>query len=415
MSVTGIANRSAAVLYPQSNRVAEGPRMQGFGEEITYGEELAMQALAPTFADQALDPVKEVSENTSCEEVQAYNAYMVEKGYMKPENVDEQRGSNKEYEKEERARDTEFKILETSLTSGIIGFGQFEEDGAQFSARYADDSTKEDPIVQMRIVKESGTEIIVNVHVNQVDPENATELEMCAFLTHLDEQGTSGNDTFMGSYQDLMYRAKNSVYGDARAHSAQDFIFQHKDWRNMALNMTQFGSSAAEALAQAREKAQNGVPYSYLAKDGIIDYKGVIFVCDEEHRSINLGNTSDMSKCIRIPLSGGGSLVVNRDNLGDLAKAIGMFSPEDVNLILRAIAEDAKIQQMKQQIDDETSGIDLVDSVQENDADGEGMQEGMETLETALLGETAQDVQESVESEAEKNMRVEVSAQKEKK
>lgn len=414
MSVTGIAGRNKAVMYPQPNKISEGSKTQGFGEEITYGETLAMQEIAPVFADQALDPVKEASESSSCEEVQAYNAYMVEKGYMKPENADEQRGSDREYDKEGHARDAEFRTLETSLTSGIIGFGQFE-DGSKFSARYADDSTEEDPVVQMRIVKESGTEIIVNVHVKQVDPENATELEMCAFLTHLDEQGTSGNDTFMGSYQDLMYRAKNSVYGDARAHSAQDFVFQHKDWRNMALNMTDFGSSAADALSQAREKAQNGVPYSYLAKDGIIDYKGVIFVCDEEHRAITLGNTSDMSKCIRIPLSGGGSLVVNRDNLGDLAKAIGMFSPEDVNLILRAIAEDAKIQQMKQQIDDETSGIDLIDSTQESDADGEGVQEGMETLETALIGENAQDAQESVGSEAEKNMRVEVSEQNAKK
>lgn len=116
-----------------------------------------------------------------------------------------------------------------------------------------------------------------------------------------------------------------------------------------------------QALLEKKKKTDNGVPYNYLAKDGIIEYNGVVFVCDEKYKAIRLGDTSNPKNCLNIPLSGGGSLIVNRDNLGDLAKAIGMFSPEDVNLIMRAIAQDAKIQQMKHQIDDETSGIDLVD------------------------------------------------------
>ena len=39
-------------------------------------------------------------------------------------------------------------------------------------------------------------------------------------------------------------------------------------------------------------------------------------------------------------------------NIGDLAKAIGMFSPEDVNLILRAIAQDNKAREMQMEIDE---------------------------------------------------------------
>lgn len=119
-----------------------------------------------------------------------------------------------------------------------------------------------------------------------------------------------------------------------------------------------------KALLRGREEYE-GVPYGYLAKNGVIEYNGVTFVCDKEHKAIHLGDTSDKNKCITIPLSKGGCLVVNRDNLGDLARAIGMFSPEDVNLIMRAIAEDAKIQQMKQQIDEDESGIKLVEDVEE--------------------------------------------------
>ncbi len=126
----------------------------------------------------------------------------------------------------------------------------------------------------------------------------------------------------------------------------------------------------------------NGVPYNHLAKDGIIEYNGVVFVCDEEHKAICLGDVSDKSKCLSIPLSGGGCLIVNRDSLGSLAKAIGMFSPEDVNLIMRAIAEDAKIQQMKQQIDDETSGLDIAEQT-----GGDGTEEGTEEIgEIAVAG-----------------------------
>lgn len=95
------------------------------------------------------------------------------------------------------------------------------------------------------------------------------------------------------------------------------------------------------------------VPYGYLAKDGIIEYNGVCFVCDEKTNSICLGDVdSDPKKVINVPLSGGGHLKVNRDNLGDLAKAAGMFSPEDLNRIMRAIAQDTKVQSMKQEIDD---------------------------------------------------------------
>lgn len=130
-----------------------------------------------------------------------------------------------------------------------------------------------------------------------------------------------------------------------------------------------------QALLEQRKKTDNGVPYNYLAKDGIIEYNGVVFVCDEKYKAIRLGDTSNPKNCLNIPLSGGGSLIVNRDNLDDLSKAIGMFTPEDVNLIMRAIAQDAKIQQMKHQIDDETSGIDLDDEVDEVETTVEEMQD----------------------------------------
>lgn len=99
-------------------------------------------------------------------------------------------------------------------------------------------------------------------------------------------------------------------------------------------------------------------PYSYLANDaGIIVYNGVTFVCDEQNNSICLGDMTNANDVITVPLSRGGCLKVNRNNLSDLAKAITMFSPEDRNRIMRAIQLDKKVQQLKQEIEDEKSSI----------------------------------------------------------
>lgn len=98
-------------------------------------------------------------------------------------------------------------------------------------------------------------------------------------------------------------------------------------------------------------------PYSHLAKDGIIDYNGVIFVCDYKNNALCLGDVSNKKNVMYVALENGGTLQVNRDNIGDLSKAIGMFSPEDVNRILRAISKDAQCQKKLAEIDEEKNSI----------------------------------------------------------
>ena len=98
-------------------------------------------------------------------------------------------------------------------------------------------------------------------------------------------------------------------------------------------------------------------PYEYLAKDGVIEYNGIVFACDTMNNAISLGDVSDKSKVITVRLEGGGMLYVNRENIGDLSQAMGMFSPEDVNRILRALADDAKAQKTQQEIEDAQMNI----------------------------------------------------------
>lgn len=99
------------------------------------------------------------------------------------------------------------------------------------------------------------------------------------------------------------------------------------------------------------------VPYGILAKDGIIDYNGVIFVCDPKTNSINLGDCSVRSNCISVQLECGGFLNINRENIGQLAGCMDMFSAEDQERILRAIHQDQHLVRKNHEIDEIVNGI----------------------------------------------------------
>lgn len=119
------------------------------------------------------------------------------------------------------------------------------------------------------------------------------------------------------------------------------------------------------------------VPYEHLAVNGVITYNGVSFFCDEETNSICLGDMTDKENVLTIKLSGGGHLKVNRNNIGDLSRAAGMFSPEDLNLILRAIAKDTKIQSMKKEIEDAEASVGnlITQGRQGDDVQAEGAED----------------------------------------
>lgn len=113
-------------------------------------------------------------------------------------------------------------------------------------------------------------------------------------------------------------------------------------------------------LKTSRTEASAGMnrtlkaPYSYLAdENGMIEYNGVVFVCDERNNSINFGDVSNRENTVSIPLAQGGVLIAERGKLGDLAQAIGMFSPQDVNRILRAMAEDAQVEKKLYELEED--------------------------------------------------------------
>ena len=137
----------------------------------------------------------------------------------------------------------------------------------------------------------------------------------------------------------------------------EEISLEKRLFERSALQERVFSAGILKEMLTERSGASLNVPYGYLAKDGIINYEGVIFVCDEEHNAICLGDMSNPEDVLSIPLEEGGCLKVNRDNIGELAKAISMFSPEDIRRIMQAIATDAKCEQMQQELEETVSSI----------------------------------------------------------
>lgn len=101
------------------------------------------------------------------------------------------------------------------------------------------------------------------------------------------------------------------------------------------------------------KKGRIRCPYGENAdSSGTIVYNGVAFSCDSNRNRLCLGDVSNPKKCLSIHLTSG-SLVVNTDNLDSLSQAMGMFTPEDVNLIMRAISEYQKIKDKLNEIEDD--------------------------------------------------------------
>lgn len=111
-------------------------------------------------------------------------------------------------------------------------------------------------------------------------------------------------------------------------------FYQHKDTVDKLES-----KSGISSFAKSLEEQKRKYPYASLAKDDVINYNGVIFACDKKTNSICLGDMTDSKRVLNVPLPSGGHLKVNIDNFGDIGRAAGMFSPADLNAIMRAIAQ----------------------------------------------------------------------------
>jgi hypothetical protein len=76
------------------------------------------------------------------------------------------------------------------------------------AAKYAAASTKDNPIVQVSC-NYGGEQVFYNININEVDPSNASRLEMFALSAYGDDQGMGTNNTF-GTYNTMRYYQGNA-------------------------------------------------------------------------------------------------------------------------------------------------------------------------------------------------------------
>lgn len=103
-------------------------------------------------------------------------------------------------------------------------------DGLGYSlvhASYAENSTAENPVVRVQISDENGRgEREYDIYINDIDPRNATQMEMFALCSHLEKQGIVGGEYLGEGYSNLIRYASDGGY-DA---NAEEFVNEKKDW-----------------------------------------------------------------------------------------------------------------------------------------------------------------------------------------
>ena len=133
------------------------------------------------------------------------------------------------------------KYVEEQDAGQVIGQVSvfFEEEGkrCEMQARYAPDSTADNPIVRVT-VKEGNEWVSYDVNVFEVDPRNASQLEIFALMSYADDQGISQSGS-MGSYQQLRMYADNAQqngYWEGN-RKLEDFVGNKQNWMQMMEQM----------------------------------------------------------------------------------------------------------------------------------------------------------------------------------
>lgn len=105
-----------------------------------------------------------------------------------------------------------------------------------------------------------------------------------------------------------------------------------------------------EALSECRSLGR----LTEIAEEngGTVTYNGVTLNFDQEKQQMCLGNMNSGDVINAGVLSNGYCFYFNRENIGDLAKILDLFSPEDVNKIMTAIQTDNMADQIKNETED---------------------------------------------------------------
>lgn len=121
-------------------------------------------------------------------------------------------------------------IDNTFLKSPLLGstFATSDTGGLlSFDASYADDSTADNPIIRINACDEDGNiQEVYRIVLSQVDPRNATQLEIFALCVHRDKQGIG---SLQGHYNGSSYQFCRDL-GLFPETSGEEFTKTRRNW-----------------------------------------------------------------------------------------------------------------------------------------------------------------------------------------
>lgn len=128
-------------------------------------------------------------------------------------------------------------LKEGELKSGILGSSFLEVAGSDkvygMVAKYAEGSTEGKPVIKVRVETPRGAEEHC-INVKEVDPRNATEIEMFALCTYVDVTG-QGAKGMSGSWHMAKYCSDNAGRGKhyRTPHNLEEYWTVKHNWVEM--------------------------------------------------------------------------------------------------------------------------------------------------------------------------------------
>ena len=121
--------------------------------------------------------------------------------------------------------------------SGIIGLTMIPyNNNTSYGvvAKYAEESTAENPVIEVTS-NYGGEKVVYKVNINEVDPTNATMMEMFALFSYADDQGLSTPTSSFASFQELKVYAMNAAQNGycSEITGFDDFTNLKMDWTSV--------------------------------------------------------------------------------------------------------------------------------------------------------------------------------------
>ena len=125
--------------------------------------------------------------------------------------------------------------------TNVLGIGFLDVPGTNMKygmkVEYAEEYSADNPVIKVTVQTLQGAEEHL-INVKEINPKNASEIEMFALCNYADATGQGTGGTF-GSWQTLKYYSDNAVHNGyfERSDTMNLFKTRKQDWASMVESM----------------------------------------------------------------------------------------------------------------------------------------------------------------------------------